>query len=620
MAFRLTALIPVFLMASLAATVGCTRVAKPVEDPNKTPQQLEPTGGPVPEPLAKSGSTPRPVPVVPKSDPKPLSNPKDKPPESKSEPVNPPKTDTKVPTPDPKGGKDPKDTKEPKAEPMEPAFVEPTEVLGKTYEQWKTQVRAADPTRREEAMKTILFFGPAKAYDALPVIIGELKKHKPPVARVDLSVCVNGLFAITQILLSKKEPDPEHVDEAFKIYKSFMKDEQVILRTRAVQGVLALGPKAHDAIEDVMKVARDGATWEVRREGLLVLGQLARDMKTMNTKVPAELRKALNDSAVPVRMVGLQTILAVKDKLDAKELKTTVDAIETRAKKEENPVLQIFAYNTIMTLTDDVKKVHLDPIIKMLQHKETPVRVQALQAIKTLGPKGQPAMDDVSKLARNGDTWQLRKEALFTVVTIGFDKKDLHQKVFAELTHALDDVAPELRLYALQAIVAARGALDKKEKDNTVKSLEISVRREKEAAVKIWMYATIMTLTEVVSKPRLDPVIQMLDHKESIVRLQALQVIGLCGKDAKDIALSAVLNAVKDPDVSIATAAIDALPNLHAFETIPMLKSIMEDKKTPPELIEAAEDAIAMLQEGIAQEKSRKDKSKKGTEKKDSPR
>src|SRR5207249_4945077 len=109
--------------------------------------------------------------------------------------------------PDPKAGKDPKDPKtpkdkDPKVVPTVPAFIPPAEVLGKSFEQWRKQIKAPDPTRREEAMKMILMFGPDKSYAALPDIIAELKKHKPPF-RVDLSVCVNGTIAMSAIFLNK---------------------------------------------------------------------------------------------------------------------------------------------------------------------------------------------------------------------------------------------------------------------------------------------------------------------------------------------------------------------------------------------------------------------------------
>ena len=71
-------------------------------------------------------------------------------------------------------------------------------------------------------------------------------------------------------------------------------------------------------------------------------------------------------------------------------------------------------------------------------------------------------------------------------------------------------------------------------------------------------------------------------------RHQAINVIGLGGKDAKPYVLDGVLAAVKDPDQTVAVAAIDALPLLHAFETMPTLKSIMADKRANPDMIEAA--------------------------------
>src|SRR5437763_1009975 len=76
-----------------------------------------------------------------------------------------------------------------------PEFVEPTEVMGKTFKEWTKEIHAFDPSRREEAMKAVLLFGPNKAYEAVPEILKELSKHK--LQPVDLSVRVNGTMALS---------------------------------------------------------------------------------------------------------------------------------------------------------------------------------------------------------------------------------------------------------------------------------------------------------------------------------------------------------------------------------------------------------------------------------------
>lgn len=606
MHFRTLSIAFALCIAFIFGVAGCTREG-PSKDENPTTPQVTPKKEPKDERVVK---------VEPKKEGDPYEWKKVDGPNPQLPPINPwPPDDVVVkPTPgekqEPKGTKNPKEKKE--NEP--PKFVVPKEVLGKTFAQWKAECKSKDPTKREIAMKTILFFGPDKAYEVLPDIIAELKKHTANTP-VDLSVRVNGTMAMSAIFASKKEPDPKLVEEAFAIFKRFMADPQVILKTRAVQGVPSLGPKAYEAIEEVMKVARDRSTWEVRKEGLIVLTQMAMNMKPMHAKIPAELRGALDDNAVQVRLVGLQTLAALKDRLDADEKKQTLETLESYAKKETDPGLQLMANAAIITISGEVSHPHLTAMIKMLTHKDIAVCMQALNVIGALGPKGQAALNDVADVARSAEVTDLRKEGLATVMKLGFDGKKLHPKVLPTLLQMLEDNIPEVRLPTLNAIAALNAAFSKNEKDDALAKLAKHAQTEKDPTIRLWTFATSMTVAQEVNTARVTPVVEMLKHKETFVRLQAFQVLAMAGKDAKEAALPTVLETIQDKELTVAVAAVDLLPELHAFETLPMLKKMMEDMKLAPELRGAATEAHADLLEIMAEEKANKEKKDKESKK-----
>src|SRR5262245_10282661 len=74
---------------------------------------------------------------------------------------------------------------------------EPTEFLGKSYDQWRADLNykaQKDPSKREAAMKAVLVFGLTKAGEAMPEIVADLERHPKPV--IDLSVRVNGVMAL----------------------------------------------------------------------------------------------------------------------------------------------------------------------------------------------------------------------------------------------------------------------------------------------------------------------------------------------------------------------------------------------------------------------------------------
>src|ERR1035438_2165385 len=105
----------------------------------------------------------------------------------------------------PKDKKDPdkSPTKDTSKEPKTPEYKEPTEVLGKTFSDWMKDMKSTDPSKREIAMKTIVQFGPKKAYEAVPEIIRQLERHTLKNQGIDLSMRVNGLIALTMILKYK---------------------------------------------------------------------------------------------------------------------------------------------------------------------------------------------------------------------------------------------------------------------------------------------------------------------------------------------------------------------------------------------------------------------------------
>ena len=418
-------------------------------------------------------------------------------------------------------------TKEPaKESPKEPKFdfKEPSEVAGKTFQEWmKLLKETKDPVRREEAMKYVTAFGPTKSHEALPEIIFQLNRHKTEPNGVDLSVRVNGIMALTmiyrQMAMAHKEPPEESHKKAFALYKYFLNDGQVIMRVRTLQGLPSLGPIARDAIPDVIKASNAVITWEVRKEALQTLTIIARDAKGVpDPKVMPELRKlAKNDISYVVRQTALEGLAMLS------------------------------------------------------------------------APKMPP-----------------------------------------ELITALEgDPAVQVRLKVLDLL----GRLEKDMEDNdrklALKKLNPHLTKEKDPILLIWTHGTIMTLMKKVTSTHMYPVVNYVKDKDPAVRVQALTMIGLGGKDAKQFAQKEVLDELykclppengkkfEYPDVNVPVAAMKAAVGIHAFEAVPILEKIENDKKAPELLKASAGKALDAFDELKAhlEGKDKKDKDKKTPEK-----
>ena len=441
-----------------------------------------------------------------------------------------------------------------KAEPKEP-----TEINGKTFDQWRKEIQTSkDPAKREMAMKNICLFG-ARSYDAIQDIIDDLKKHEISKKKgglgIDLSVRVNGTMAMSTIFRYKEKPDAKHVKEALAIYRYFLKDSQVIMKLRAVQGLPFLGPASREAMDDLITVAKDPTTWEIRKEAIQVLIMMApNDKGVPDSRVIPVLRDAaVKDSSYLVRGTAVQGMGMLGDSVLLLDFKKVID-------NDSSKEVKLIA---VQAMANACKEKALFDLKKLMEHPDKDIRVLAVQAYGAAGKEG----------------------ALF------------------ELRKKIDSGEKEIRLQALNTLTNIKHSPT--EIPITVKKLNTHLAFEKDPLVKIWTHATIMTVQGKVDK-HMDVVVQFLGHKEVPVRLAALQVIALGAADSKPHALKAVTDALDDPEITVAVTATETLVHMRAYETISRLESIMKDAKARVELKEAAENAIDNMELVKAREKKDK--------------
>ena len=261
-----------------------------------------------------------------------------------------------------------------------------TEVGGKGIEQWVKEIASKDPSKRETAMRTVLLFGPDKAYQAVPTLLQELKKHTDRTP-IDLSVRLSGTTTLATILAGVKEPDPKHLKDGVAILRGFLKDNQVAVRHRAVQALPRLGPDSRAAVDDVIKLAADPDTWETRQAALQTLTVLAADPKAgPPVKVLNAVTRGLNDSSHQVRFAAVQALAVLGAPADAVARGGMVKTLEGVASRDADPSNRLWAHMAIMTVEQKITDDRLGAVAKMLRHDDAAVRLQAAQALSMAGP------------------------------------------------------------------------------------------------------------------------------------------------------------------------------------------------------------------------------------------
>ena len=392
--------------------------------------------------------------------------------------------------------------KDPVKDPAAVEFKEPKDVGGKTFDQWRKEIKSLDPSKREVAMKMILGFGAIRAYDAIDDVMAELDKHTAT-NPVDLSVRVNGIMALSTIFKYKNEPDAKHLKAAFLIYKKYLKDPQVILRLQTVKGLPYLGPTARDAFPEVLELVRDNNTWEVRKEAISIAVALANSTKKgdpmrSNTikelrvrakessnfvrmaalqglavlsspDVPQELYKqGLEDPAFQVRLTAIQTLGAMAPKMSQGDKSLAVTNLNKYLQFEKDATLNVWTHATLMTIAGKVTSVDMAAITSKVKHKDLSVSSLALQIISMSGKDAIPlAQKAVLDAVRDADP-SVRAQALQVVCTWGKDAKPM---ALATVLDAIqNDTDAPVRIAAIHATLCMQAfeavpVLEKLQKD-----------------------------------------------------------------------------------------------------------------------------------------------------------
>jgi HEAT repeat protein len=143
----------------------------------------------------------------------------------------------------------------------------------------------------------------------------------------------------------------------------------------------------------VLPILKDMLSCEARQAAALTLGQIALDKeKGPALNVLAALFKGLGDNSAQVRLACIQSLTWLGAPGDPKAKADLIAALQPLAAKDPEPTVQLWAHMAIMSVTHDIGPEHITPICKMMEHLEVPVRVQAAQALGTIGPKAKAAI------------------------------------------------------------------------------------------------------------------------------------------------------------------------------------------------------------------------------------
>ncbi len=295
------------------------------------------------------------------------------------------------------------------------------EIGGKGIEQWIKEISSKDRSKGENAIRTVLVFGAERAYEAVPVLIKELKRQRGGIV-VDVSIRVNATMALGTILGNVKEPSTNLVKEAVEVLQHMLSDSQSIVKYRAAQSLGMIGPPAKSAIPLLLNVVHDPRTWETRHAAAYALGRIAIDA-TGKKGPPPEVLKALyraltTDSSSQVRLAAIQSLTWVGGPANEEQKKILVGYVKKATSEKEDPTIRIWAHMAIMSISHKIDAEHISVIASMLRKREMSTRMQAADALATIGSKAGSAVPSLISTLNDPEPVVVMK-CIFALAQIG---------------------------------------------------------------------------------------------------------------------------------------------------------------------------------------------------------
>jgi HEAT repeat protein len=371
------------------------------------------------------------------------------------------------PVQDPK--KEPKKDEEPKGKTPEDYASELSTLGGRTIDEWVRDIASKDPSKVENALRTVILFPPSLSHRAVPEIVKVLNRNPTALFLTDFSTRVNGAYALGVILAedNKPKPDKEQVKQGiYTLTNMLERDPQILSKYRAAQALAKIGPAARteSTITALLKMLRDRGNWEMRSVAAMTLGRVAQDKDKgpPNMVLNALYDLVKNDNAAQVRLSAIHALAIVGAPPKEYERKAYRKALEAVSKEDPDPTVQIWAHMVVMNIDGKVQPDRVKAIAGMLTNDDLGARLEAARAI---GSMGNLADTEVPALVKALDDREKSVAYLSMLALAQMGNKGEPAVMRLQQIQKDEKWPPELRRLAEVTVDVIRGKFKKKDEN-----------------------------------------------------------------------------------------------------------------------------------------------------------
>jgi HEAT repeat protein len=275
----------------------------------------------------------------------------------------------------------------------------PTEIGGKSLEQWVKEIKNQDPSVRETAMRAVPFFGPPAGKEVVKPLSDILRNDKDASCRVHAALT---LSALAEYITG------DDAFEAIRVLAERLDDPQAIVRLHAAMALGSFSGRATKAIPSLVRCLPYRGSWEVRRAVIGALRSVAENKLGPDPEAVTAIATLLlstgdnYEKSGQVRMEAVMTLGALGGPRDPKALMLSKQALTHSLKDPDKPV-EIWATVALMAVNDKITDQGLSDVAKHLKGKDMLAKVHAANALLSIGKEAKPRIPDIVEMLGDKD-------------------------------------------------------------------------------------------------------------------------------------------------------------------------------------------------------------------------